>query len=131
MRSPKKVYGYDTGMINAIKFKTGRDIGRLMENLVGVELMRRGGEFYYFRSVNGKEVDFVIKRGPKVDEFIQVCYDVNHHATRKRELAALAKAGKDFGCGHFTILTWDYEAEEKYSGKRVKFLPLWKWLIGM
>jgi len=130
MRSPKKVYGYDTGMINAIKFKTGRDIGRLMENLVAVELMRRGGEFYYYRSVNGKEVDFVIKRGPIMDELIQVCYDINHHATRKRELAALAKTGKDFGCGHLTILTWDYKAEEKYSGKRVNFLPLWNWLIG-
>ena len=130
MRSPKKVYGYDTGMINAIKFKTGRDIGRLMENLVAVEVMRRGGEFYYYRSVNGKEVDFVIKRGPKVDELIQVCYDIHHHATRKRELAALAKTGKDFGCGHLTILTWDYEAEEKYSGEKVNFLPLWKWIIG-
>jgi predicted AAA+ superfamily ATPase len=130
MRSPKKVYGYDTGMINVIKFKTGRDIGRLMENLVAVEVMRRGGEFYYYRSVNGKEVDFVIKRGPKVDELIQVCYDIHHHATRKRELAALAKTGKDFGCGHLTILTWDYEAEEKYSGEKVNFLPLWKWLIG-
>jgi len=130
MRSPKKVYGYDTGMINAIKFKTGRDIGRLMENLVAVELMRRGGEFYYYRSVNGKEVDFVTKRGPIMDELIQVCYDINHHATRKRELAALAKTGKDFGCGHLTILTWDYKAEEKYSGQRVIFLPLWNWLIG-
>ena len=130
MRSPKKVYGYDTGMINAIKFKTGRDIGRLMENLVAVEVMRRGGEFYYYRSVNGKEVDFVIKRGSKVDELIQVCYDINHHATRKRELTALAKTGKDLGCGHLIILTWDYEAEEKYSGEKVNFLPLWKWIIG-
>lgn len=131
MRSPKKAYGYDTGMIHAIKFKTGRDIGRLMENLVAVELMRRGSEFYYYRSVNGKEVDFVIKRGSKVDKLIQVCYDINQHATRKRELAALAKAGKDFGCSQLTVLTWDDEAEEKYSGERVNLLPLWKWLIGM
>lgn len=129
MRSPKKGYAYDTGVINAIKLKTGKDIGRLMENLVAIELMRRGVEFYYYRSVNGKEVDFLIKRGPKVNELIQVCYDIDHHATRKRKLTSLAKAGKAIGCDHLTILTWDYKAEEKYSGERVNFLPLWKWLI--
>lgn len=129
MRSPKKGYAYDTGVIHAIKLKTGKDIGRLMENLVAIELMRRGVEFYYYRSVNGKEVDFLIKRGPKVDELIQVCYDINHYGTRKRELTSLAKAGKAIGCDRLTILTWDYKAEEKYSGERVNFLPLWRWLI--
>jgi len=64
-----------------------------------------------------------------MDELIQVCYDINHHATRKRGLAALAKTGKDFGYDHLTILTWDYKAEEKYTGRRVNFLPLWRWLI--
>jgi len=129
MRSPKKGYAYDTGVIHAIRLKTGKDIGRLMENLVAIELMRRGVEFYYYRSVNGKEVDFLIKRGPKVDELIQVCYDINHYGTRKRELTSLAKAGKAIGCDRLTILTWDYKAEEKYSGERVNFLPLWRWLI--
>jgi hypothetical protein len=129
MRSPKKGYAYDTGVINAIKFKTGKDIGRLLENLVAVELMRRGIEFYYYRSVNGKEVDFVIKRGAEVDELIQVCYEIDHHTTRKREMTSLAKAGKDLGCEHLTILNWDYEAEEKHSGNRINFTPLWKWLI--
>lgn len=38
-----------------------------------------------------------------MDELIQVCYDIHHHATRKRELSALAKTGKDFGCDHLTI----------------------------
>jgi predicted AAA+ superfamily ATPase len=130
MRSPKKGYAYDTGVIRAIQFKTGKDIGRLMENLVAVELTRRGVEFYYYRSANGKEVDFLIKRGPKVDELIQVCYDIDHHATRKRELTSLAKANMAVGCAHLTILTWDYEAEEKCSGISVNVLPLWRWLIG-
>jgi hypothetical protein len=131
LRSPKKVYGYDTGVINAIKFKTGRDIGRLMENLVAMELMRREDDFYYYKSVNGKEVDFVIKQGQKVVQLIQVCYDVDHYATRKRELASLAKAGKDLECDHLTILTWDYQGEEKHAGLRVNFSPLWRWLLRM
>ncbi|MBM4338762.1 MAG: ATP-binding protein [Deltaproteobacteria bacterium] len=131
MRSPKKVYGYDTGVINAIKFKTGRDIGRLMENLVAVELMRREVDSYYYKSVNGKEVDFVIKQRQKVTQLIQVCYDVDHYATKKRELASLTKAGKDLGCDQLTILTWDYQGEEKHADTRVNYLPLWRWLLMM
>jgi predicted AAA+ superfamily ATPase len=46
-----------------------------------------------------------------------------------RSLAFLAKAGKELECGHLTILTWDYKAEEKHTGRRVNFLPLWRWLI--
>ncbi len=129
IRSPKKVYGYDTGMINAIKFKTSRDFGRLMENLVAVELMRREADFYYYKSVNGKKVDFVIKQGQKVVQLIQVCYDIDHYPTRKRELISLTKAGKDLGCKDITILTWENRAEEEYGGLRVNFLPLWRWLL--
>jgi predicted AAA+ superfamily ATPase len=129
IRSPKKVYGYDTGMINAMKFKTGRDFGRLMENLVAVELMRREADFYSYKSVNGKEVDFVIKQGQKVVQLIQVCYDIDHYPTRKRELISLTKAAKELGCKDLTILTWEHKAEEEPIGLRVKLLPLWRWLL--
>jgi predicted AAA+ superfamily ATPase len=46
-----------------------------------------------------------------------------------RSLAFLAKAGKELECDHLTILTWDYKAEEKHTGRMVNFLPLWRWLI--
>ncbi len=52
LKSPKKAYAYDTGMIDAIKFKTARDSGRVIENLVAVELMGKGHDFYYYRSNN-------------------------------------------------------------------------------
>lgn len=130
LRSPKKLYAYDNGMIHAIKFKTGRDIGRLLENLVAVELTKRGADLYYYKSTNGKEVDFVIKQGSEIDQLIQVCYDLGDYSTRKRELAALVKAGKELRCNNLTIYTWDSMAEETHAGSRVSFIPLWRWLIG-
>lgn len=128
MRSPKKLYGYDTGLINAIKFKTGKDLGRLMENLVAIELLRRKADFYYYKSINGKEVDFVIKQEEKKVQLIQVCYNIDDYATKKRELASLIKAGKELGCKNLTILTWEYKADEEYKSRKVQFLPLWRWL---
>jgi len=130
MKSPRKAYAYDTGVVNSVSFKASRNYGKLMENLVAIELIRRGNDFYYYRSDNGKEVDFVLRKGLKVDQLIQVCYDVDDHSTRKRELSALVKAGKDLGCGNLTILTWDRMADEMHGGSRVIFLPLWRWLIG-
>ncbi|MGB9628573.1 MAG: ATP-binding protein [Thermodesulfobacteriota bacterium] len=129
IRSPKKIYGYDTGLINATKFRTGKDLGRLMENLVAVELLRRKANFYYYKSVNGKEVDFIIQQGQKVSQLIQVCYNIDDYATRKREMNSLIKAGKELGCKDFIILTWEYKAEENYENHKIKFLPLWRWLI--
>jgi predicted AAA+ superfamily ATPase len=130
MKSPKKAYAYDTGVINAVKFKTARDSGRMIENLVAVELMRRGNNFYYYRSSDGKEVDFVLKQGQKVGQLIQVCYAIDDLSTRKREVTALVKAGKDLKCDNLIILTWDYVADMIHGGARVTFLPLWRWLIG-
>lgn len=129
IRSPKKVYAYDTGTINAVKFKTAPDNGRLMENLVAVELLRRGLEFYYFKSKDNKEVDFAVKEGLKIGRLIQVCYDLDFPMTKKRETAALIKASRETGCGNLLVLTWDYEEKERIDQTVINYLPLWKWLI--
>lgn len=131
MRSPKKVYAYDTGMINAVKFKVTPDNGRLMENLVAIELFRREQEFYCYKTKNGKEVDFAVKDGLKLNLLIQVCYDVNNHTTRKREVNALLKAAVESRCKHLTVITWDYETKETVDDMEVHYLPLWKWLVSI
>ncbi len=135
MIAPKKVYCIDTGLINAVSFKTSQNLGRLIENVVAVELLRRKSywnenqEIYYWKDHQQKEVDFVIKEGQKVKELIQVCYDIEDYNIKQREVKALMKASKELKCKDLLVITWDYEAEEEFEGKRVKFLPLWKWLL--
>jgi len=128
MKSPQKIYGYDTGLINAVKFKLTSDAGRLMENLVAVELLRRGKETYYFRTPDGKEVDSVVKGGLSIEQLLPVCYEVDDPQTRKREISGLIKAGKETGCKKPAILTWDYESQED-SDPPIEFQPVWKWLL--
>jgi hypothetical protein len=129
LKSPQKVYAYDTGMINAIKFKTAPDSGRLIENLTAIELLRRGKEFYYYKTKDGKEVDFAIKEGLKISQLIQVCYDIDHYITKKRETNALMKAAREILCDNLMVLTWDYEARETFEDREIQYLPLWKWLV--
>lgn len=130
VRSPRKVYAYDTGIINAVKFKTAPDAGRLIENLAAIELLRRGKEFYCYKTKDGKEVDFAVKEGLKIGQLIQICYDIVQYTTKKREINAIVKAAHETKCESLLVLTWDYEAKEKSDDKQIDYLPLWKWLIG-
>ncbi len=129
MTAPRKIYGYDTGMINAVRFRTGRDAGRLLENLVAVELYRRGIEFYSYKTSGGKEVDFLLRKTGEADQLIQVCYDLSESKTRQREIQALCAAGVELKHTRGTILTWDEEGQENIHGFNISLKPAWKWLL--
>ncbi|MCF6147712.1 MAG: ATP-binding protein [Candidatus Kuenenia sp.] len=129
MKSPKKVYAYDIGVIHAVKFKTAPDEGRLIENMAAIELMRREKIPYYYKTRDGKEVDFAIKEGLRVSQLLQICYNVDNDKTKKREITALSKVADETACDNLTVLTWDYEEKETFGGKEIHYLPLWKWLI--
>lgn len=132
--APKKAYCIDTGILNSVAFRAGENLGKLMENLVAVELMRRRAtdsslELYYWRDYRQREVDFVLKRGAGVDELIQVTYADSRDDVADRELKALLAASDELGCRELLVITWDYEGEELVDGKRVRFVPLWRWLL--
>jgi len=103
--------------------------------LVAVELRRKRAqnpnlEIFYWRDLRQREVDFVIKEGLKVKELIQVCWDVSEPETKRREVKALMKAMDEFGLQEGSVLTEDFEGEEKIGKKKVVYKPLWKWLLG-
>ncbi len=125
---PKKIYCIDTGLRNATTFRFTEDLGRLAENMVFIELMKRNREVYYWKDSEQKEVDFVIKEGLKARELIQVCWDINNE-TREREVKALTKAMDEFGLEEGIIITDDHETVEEINGKTITYRPLWKWLL--
>ena len=49
----------------------------------------------------------------------------------QRELRALVKASELLKCKDLLVITWDYEAEEEFKGRKIKFIPLWKWLLNL
>ncbi|MCX9013876.1 MAG: ATP-binding protein [Candidatus Methanoperedens sp.] len=124
--NPKKVYVIDTGLINAVAFKVSRDIGKLYENLVFIELNRKGKEVYYWK--NSYECDFLVKEGEKIKEAIQVCYEVTEK-NKEREINGLIEAMEEFKLSEGMIITNDFEGEEVVEGKKIIYTPLWKWLL--
>ncbi len=137
MLAPKKVYAIDTGLINSISFRTSENTGKLMENLVFIELLRRKSyglgaeEIYYWKDHSGKEVDFVIKEGNSVKELLQVTYASSEDEVEVREKEGLIKASKELKCRNLRIITWDYEGIEETESERIIYIPLWKWLMNV
>ena len=127
MQYPRKTYCVDTGLGNAISFKFSEDTGKIMENMVFLELKRRRKSIFYWKGKG--EVDFVIKEGLNVAHLMQVCYDVKNEETKKRETAALIEAMNEFGLKEGHVITWDYDNEETVDNKKIVYLPLWKWLL--
>ena len=128
---PKKIYLCDTGLVKITKFSP--DYGRSMENTVFLELVRSKNEnplmdIFYYKLSDG-EVDFVLKKGSKIKQLIQVTYASSKDEIEKREIKSLLKASKELKCKDLLVITWDYEGEEKHDKKKIKFIPLWKWLI--
>ncbi len=133
-KSKRKVYSVDVGLCNALGFRFSENFGKLIENAVFLEIMKENTnnpnfEIYYWQDTVGKEVDFVIKQGLKVKQLIQVCYDIDDIDVKKRELNALVKASEELKCKNLLVITWEFESEEKVDGKKIKFIPLWKWLL--
>lgn len=133
IKTSRKIYLIDNGFILAKSFQFSQNFGRLMENLVFVEILRRGyslnRDIFYYKASNGTEVDFVLRKGINIEKLIQVCYETENIEIRERELKGLTRAGEELNCDTLIVITWDYEKEEEFRGRKINFIPLWKWLI--
>ena len=123
LRTNGKYYVSDLGMRNAeLGLATGEDISRPLENIVFLELIRRG---YDIRvgSYHDSEIDFIAKRHGKV-EYYQVCQTVLAEGTVKREMAPFSKTGDN---RQKTILTLDRFGLGDHEG--VLIVNLVDWLM--
>jgi len=126
--SPKKVYSIDTGLVNVAGFKISENLGPLLENMVYIELRRRGHKVYYFQS-NDIEVDFVVTHNNKIMEIINVSYTLKEEKTLKREINGLIKAMKALGLNRSKIITWDEKDTIKVNVKTIEIKPAYEWLL--
>ncbi|PIR87820.1 MAG: ATPase [Candidatus Harrisonbacteria bacterium CG10_big_fil_rev_8_21_14_0_10_45_28] len=134
IKSPRKVYAVDNGFITAKAIQHSSDKGKLMENLVFTELVKRGvkpnRDLFYYKTRNDREIDFVVKNGIDVTELIQVCYESINSDVEQREVKALIEAGGELKVKKLTVLTWDEKRAVEKDGMTIHFRPLWEWLLG-
>ncbi len=123
-RNPVKIYPADTGLCRRV---ASEDAGRILENIVFIELARRGGEVYYFEEK--QECDFIVKYGEGAGfTAFQVCLELTDE-NRRRETGGLIAACRRLNVTEGTILTDDQESVEEAEGIKISVRPVWRWLI--
>ncbi len=124
--SIKKLYCIDNGLLNSVSFKFSEDKGKLLENLVYVELKRRGETVYLHRAKY--ECDFIIVIKNRVSQAIQVVKELDE-TTEEREMQGLLEALKEHNLYEGMILTEYQEGERIVEGRKIIIRPIWQWLI--
>lgn len=133
-KSPRKVYGIDTGLINTVGFKFSQNLGRTAENVVFLKFLREKSqnpnlEIFYWKDEQHREVDFVLKEENIIKGIYQVCWDLTESKTKNREIKSLLKAMKELNLKEGFIVNKDFEGEVENGGRKIIYLPLWKFLL--
>ncbi len=123
LTTQEKYYVVDLGLRRIfLGRERDADRGHLLENVIYLELLRRGGRVFVGK-VGAKEVDFVVQDGRGEIAYYQVAYTAKEEATLARELAPL-QAVKD-NYPKYLITTDEYE----YDVEGIKVLNAAKWLL--
>ena len=129
-KAPRKVYVVDNGFVAAKAFTLSENLGRLLENQVFIELLRRGYDtdktMFYYRSRNDKEVDFVLRQGAHVERLVQVCYDMGSTRTENREVSSIIECAGELKCRNLIIVTNEEERTIEKDGYTIAVVPIAK-----
>jgi len=126
--NPKKFYLVDVGLHNFLTFKFSENKGRILENLVFLELRRSAPSVFYYRTASGEEVDFLVKSRKDV-RLIQVCYDLHNLDVFTREKKALLSGMRELGLKRGTIITENEKRTQTEGGQTLEIVPAWEWLL--
>ncbi|MFA5974469.1 MAG: ATP-binding protein [Lentimicrobiaceae bacterium] len=122
--NPKKVYCIDNGFVDINSVSFNDDNGRLLENMVFLQLRRTTPEIFYFSEK--KECDFVVFQKGKLHSLYQVCWQLDQN-NMDRELAGLIEAMEYFGQQYAKIITFDQSDTFSIEGKTIIAQPFYEW----
>lgn len=123
LKTLEKYYAVDIGLRYLLLGTSSSDVGHILENIVFLELLRRGNEVFIGK-IDDLEVDFVAMDG-KQTTYYQVAASVRDEKTLARELASLEKISDHYPK---IVLTLDEDPQADYNGiRRINALD---WLMG-
>ena len=127
-KAPRKVYVVDNGFVTSKAFSLSDNLGRLLENQVFIELVRRGYDvertMFYYRSRNDKEVDFVLRKEAHIERLVQVCYDMSNPKTEKREVDSIVECAGELKCSSLVIVTDNDKRTIEKDGYKIDVVPI-------
>lgn len=127
--NPKKYYVIDNGFITSSAFKFSEDFGKLLENLVFIELKRQNKEIYYYKTKNGYEIDFLVKNSDSTFDAFQVSYNLENKKTKDREIRSFINSNKELKIKNFYLITRNHNEEILLNGIKIQCISIINWLL--
>lgn len=129
----EKAYTVDVALMNNRENSfVGENLGWRLETIVYLELLRRNrpleNDIYYYSETSG-EADFIVARGNKVIQIIQVSYDVSNKKTLSREIKGLLLASESTNCDNLLLITDHEDKEITEKGKKIILVSAYSWLL--
>ena len=124
MVNPKKIYCIDNGFIKTNSVSFSPDYGRLLENMVFLELRYRTSDIYYFSEK--KECDFVVFYQKKMQGVYQVCWQLDQE-NMDREISGLLEAMNYFEIKTALIITINQSDQFIIEDKTIRVQPFYEW----
>lgn len=123
----KKCYMIDPALIRTTGFRVSEDRGRLLENIVFLQLKMQKKEFYFHK--DKKECDFIIREGNQIIQAIQVATTLFNEEVKNREINGLIEAMTLYNLREGLILTENEQSTLEVNGFLIAIVPIWKWLL--
>jgi predicted AAA+ superfamily ATPase len=122
----KKSYLIDNAFMTQLTYRFSNDMGKLLENLIAIELRRRQPTLTFIKGV--KECDFVVQ---KEDQRIplQVTLEMTHPDTKTREISGLVSAAQFLNVRYGVIITLDTTAHWQIDDIQIEVIPAWHFLL--
>jgi len=125
----KKIYCIDHSMVTSIAPKILENKGHLLENMIFTHLRRHTEQIYYYRTKNGKEIDFIWMDNRGNRHLMQISFSLKDPATRKREISSLSFAMEELNLRQSTIITYNEEDLIKVETGTIRIIPAWKYML--
>lgn len=122
LKTNKKYYIVDTGLRSYLLAKSGLDLGFVLENIVYLELKRRGYKVNIGK-IGTKEVDFIAQKNGNI-EYYQISATLMDETTFQREMSPLKMIKDNYPK---TILTLDKFSQNNYAG--IEVVNVIDWLL--
>jgi len=126
MMNSRKAFVIDPAISNRLGFSFSANAGRILENIVLLQLLRQGCEVYYFKEK--KECDFVVKKGLNIIAAIQVCESL-HPENYQRECDGLAEAMQAYGLKNGLIITNNNTLTQGQIPENIQIAEAYHWLL--
>ena len=132
-QTAEKVYTVDVAMMNQRDNAfAGENLGHRLKTAVLIHIVRKckmeGTDVYYLNERYG-ECDFMVCKGNRVIQAIQVSYDISAEKSRKREIKGLLIAAEQTKCDNLLLLTDHESGTIVEAGRQIKIQPVYEWSI--